>query len=186
MSKDKNNHTTKTAATVAASVVMHRIMDVLPNIIQNAVEHVSNSPSEQLKQEQHDYVLGVNAEREIRRAEIRPIPDLPNPIMQSAKWRASQGERIGFTWLVREEMLHQAEQADKILVEQYGANCSMLYKSSKSRAKEIAPGVRQIFRKFAVLPGNLDDIVADMAKEGWSIKHPPSGVQQKLVEGGVS
>lgn len=158
------------SATVAASIAEQSVLGGGESLTQHAIESVNNR-STPLESGVQDGSIPVGA----LPAKIADDSD-PTPFTQSQMWRLRKGPRLGAEWLVKEGT------KDKLLVEQYRQECSVLYKAGEARHPR--PEVNQVWTGFAVMVGDIPSVIAKLAKNGWKLDVQPKH-QLALLAGGV-
>lgn len=157
-------------AKVAASKAVHAVLQEVPHLIQASMAEVSREKKPPPP---------VNP----RRSRSEPLPiievkDYP-PISQSTHWRRKRGPRMAFVWLDKEAS------SEKLFVEQYGDQCSVLRKVSAANALHPRPGVNQCFVQFEVMEGGIGVVIGKLSTKGWK-QIPTPKVQLELLPGGTS
>jgi hypothetical protein len=100
-------------------------------------------------------------------------------IAQSAAWRKGKGKRQALSWMMKEG------REDRILIEQYGYDCSILEKRDLNTAPN--PGAKPGYSVFSVMEmTTVDEAIITLKNKGWSVKPPPFVVQMDLLQGGAS
>lgn len=162
----------KVVATLAASAVMHRMVDEIPHLVNHALATTersrSRSPAEVAQQR---YIPRDYLPAPIPRHEV-------GPMMEGAAWRAGKGEPLGF------EVLIKAGTPDKLFVQQYGQQCAVLYKDGV--ASHPAEGVNKVFSAFKVMDGEITHVISRLGTTGWMRRPEEPTRQMALLPGGAS
>lgn len=158
-----------TVATVAASIAIKRVLDEAPDLIQHAVDVVNRNKTHNPEPWNRDGRIQIGF------LPRKLLHDSGLPFTQSILWRAKKGNRLGEAWLVK------PGSENKLFVEQYMQQCSVLLKTAK--AKHPTPDVNQVWNWFGVMDGEINQVISKLGMKGW-IYSPKPALQGQLLVGG--
>lgn len=179
MNKSKPVPHDQVVATLAASVVMKRVVDEIPDLINYAVkeaERRKEAPPPEI-QTSRNYLPA-------------PIPEVePCPAMLAGRWSSKKGESLGSAVLVNST-------GDILIVNQYENDCAILKKNKvptvtfKSEfsiwGAEKKVEFRQVITDFKVMAGEINLVVAKLGTKGWKLKPVVPKQQLELIVGGAA
>jgi len=103
-------------------------------------------------------------------------------LMASAMWRAKKGKQLASAWMFKPDT------KQKILIEQYGQECSVLRMDMDQKQavfdpcnQMTEPGL-SIWTDFAAVKGVIEDVLAMQAAKGWVVVRPERKHQLTLLD----